>query len=193
MQIILVALALASMLFAQKGSNHSSRIVAGILAILWLWMGVVYHWLFFSSINGAAIIFGAIFVLQAVLFLSAGVSGDELSFRFRPDLSGATGILLMIYALVIYPVLGFVFGHKYPHSPTFGLPCPTVIFTFGLLLWTNKRVPLYILLIPFAWSLLGFSAAFLFGMFEDVGLVIAGFMAVSLLLWRRKMENRIAP
>ena len=47
-----------------KPSKYSSKVISGILALFWLWMGIVYHWLFFASINPAARIFGALFVLQ---------------------------------------------------------------------------------------------------------------------------------
>ncbi|WP_394339066.1 DUF6064 family protein [Methanosarcina sp. UBA289] len=31
---------------------------------IWLWMGIVYHWSFFASINPVAHIFGVLFVLR---------------------------------------------------------------------------------------------------------------------------------
>lgn len=147
-------------------------------------MGLVYHFWFFSAINRAALIFAAIFVVQGILFFVAGVWNSNLRFRFRLDLFGITGSVLLIYALVVYPVLGYWFGHRYPAAPTFGLPCPTTIFTFGMLLWTNRRVPLYLLPIPFAWSLIGMSAAISLGMIEDYGLMAAGLVGSSLIILR---------
>lgn len=76
--------------------------------------------------------------------------------------------------------------------PVFGVtPCPTTIFTFGLLLWTASRVPLYIIVIPFIWSLIGVSAAINLGIIEDYGLVVAG-VAGSILIsvgGRKKMDT----
>lgn len=46
------------------------------------------------------------------------------------------------------PSLGVAIGHTYPAQPTFGLPCPTTIFTFGLLLWVRPPVPWSLLVIP---------------------------------------------
>jgi hypothetical protein len=62
----------------------------------------------------------------------------------------------VVFALVLYPVIGYTFGHIYPSSPTFGLPCPTTIFTFGIFLWSDKRLPVAILVIPFYGLLLVF-------------------------------------
>ena len=59
------------------------------------------------------------------------------------------GGLFLLYALAIYPLLGWLSGHTYPRSPSFGLtPCPVTIFSVGLLLWTTGRVPKYLLVIP---------------------------------------------
>jgi hypothetical protein len=41
-----------------------------------------------------------------------------------------------------------------------------------------------VLIIPFMWSLLGFSAALSLGVREDLGLLLAGVLSVALLLWR---------
>ena len=71
-------------------------------------------------------------------------------------------------------------GHVYPQTPTFGLPCPTVIFTFGILLFSITRVRWYVMFIPFLWSLIGFSAAFNLGLEEDYFLVFAGVIAMIL-------------
>jgi hypothetical protein len=58
------------------------------------------------------------------------------------------------------------------------------IFTFGLLLWTERPVPRMLLVIPLLWSLLGVSAAIALDVGEDLGLVVAGLLATALLLWR---------
>jgi Family of unknown function (DUF6064) len=63
-------------------------------------------------------------------------------------------------------------------SPTFGLPCPTTIFTLGMLLWLDKTPPLYLLIIPLLWSLIGTVAALKLGIREDVGLLVSGALTV---------------
>jgi hypothetical protein len=63
-------------------------------------------------------------------------------------------------------------------------PCPVTIFTFGLLLLADKRVPKYLLVIPFLWSLLGFSAALALTIREDIGLLIAGVLGTILIAVR---------
>jgi hypothetical protein len=88
-------------------------------------------------------------------------------------------------------VLGHLFGHIYPKSPTFGLPCPTTIFTFGLLLWTDKKIPKYVLVIPFLWSIVGFSAAVNLKVYEDFGLLVAGIIGTVLILLSERKTKKI--
>jgi hypothetical protein len=176
-----------------KPTAKSNKIISGILGIFWLWMGVVYHLIYFSSINKAAYMFGALFILQGILFIAFGVLSNKLSFKFQSGVYSITGLILMAFALVVYPILGYVLGHRYPSSPSFGLPCPTTIFTFGVLLLTDKKIPATILPIPLIWSLIGFTAAFQFGVLEDLGLLIAGLLTTSMLFIRNRKAKETLP
>jgi hypothetical protein len=189
-QLFLYALGILTIGLALQRRTDFRKTVSLILAMFWIWMGLVYHLWFFSDINGAALIFALFFALQGGLFLIAGVLRNNLRFRFRPNLFGSIGSAFLIYALIIYPALGFWFGHRYPVAPTFGLPCPTVIFTFGILLWTDRRVPLYLLVIPLAWSFLGFWAAVSLGMTEDYGLLGAGLFGSLSVILRDRFSDK---
>lgn len=187
-QWVLITLALASVFLALRPRPYSSRLIAAVLAMLWAWTGIAYHLAFFTRINNAAYLFGLLCIAEAVLFLFAGLLCGKLVFRAKLDWFGVIGGTLVVFALLIYPALGFLLGHSYPRSPTFGLPCPTTIFTFGLLLWTDDRVPLYLLIIPFVWSLISSRAALFLGMQEDIGLTVAG-IAGTLLIASRNIAR----
>lgn len=188
-QIILNIIALAAIILVIKKYRLSDRINTGILGFLWLWVGIVYHLIHFTSINNAAYIFGVLFILQAFIFIYAGIVKDHLSFKYQANIYGIIGAIFLLYALILYPILGHLLGHIYPKSPTFGLPCPTTIFTFGLLLWTDKKIPKYILIIPFLWSIVGFSAAVNLKVYEDFGLLIAGILGTILIIVRDKKSD----
>lgn len=194
-QLILYAAALLALFLAARRRRHSGNVVMVLLAALWLWTGTVYHLTFFATINKAAYLFGALFILQALLFVAGGVRKPSLTFRFRADTCGFAGAGLFAYSLLVYPALGRLFGHEYPAAPTFGLPCPTTIYTFGLLLWAEDKIPARLLLIPLAWSLAGMSAAVTLGMTEDYGLTAAAAVAAVLIVSRnRKLraQGRVA-
>lgn len=184
MQLILVCLAVASVFFAAKPNQISSRIVSIILTFFWAWMGIVYHLIFFSRINKLAYLFGGLFLAQALIFFTFGVVRDDLCFGAVPNSGSKIGAFIITYSLLIYPTLNYLLGHNYPAMPTFGVPCPTTIFTFGLLLWTNRKVPIFFLMIPIAWSLVSIAAVFKLGIYEDIGLVITGIFGPILIAWR---------
>jgi Family of unknown function (DUF6064) len=190
MQVLFHAAAAGALWLAARPRAWSGRATGAVLAFFWAWMGVVYHWGFFRAINPAASLFGALFVLQAVLLTAAA---PRLSFRARRDAYGAAGVLLAAYALVAYPLLGLALGERYPAFPTFGLPCPTTIFTFALLLWAEPAVPARLLAIPAAWSVLGTFAALSLGIPQDFGLAAAGLIGTALALWKGRGTVRWDP
>ena len=193
MQYIFILMAVAAIILAVRKSAYSVKLITIFLSIFCLWMGAVYHISFFTSINKAAYVFGTIFILQGALFLFAGILKNQLSCQFKNNIYGIAGAILMVFALLIYPLIGNRLGHIYPFSPTFGLPCPTTIFTFGMLLWADRKIPVYLFIIPLLWSAIGFSASFSLGMKEDVSLLISGIITVSLILikYKREKEDKI--
>ena len=182
LQIVFYLIGFICIYLLFTGNRKANRVINGALSFFWLWIGIVYHIIFFSSINKAAYIFGALFIIQGILFAVWGVFKNSLSYEYRKTTNNIAGIIFLLYALIIYPVLGYQLGHVYPYSPTFGLPCPTTIFTFGILLFTSKRIPVFLLIIPFLWSIIGFFAALTLTIYEDTGLIIAGLTAIILLL-----------
>jgi len=79
-QIMLYIFALLAVLFSFIKGKHSQKIISTILSLMWIWMGVVYHILYFSSINKAAYIFGGAFILQGILFFIF-ISSKKLTFH----------------------------------------------------------------------------------------------------------------
>ncbi len=190
LQVLLVLLALAAVFFALRRYKFSDLAISLFLGFIWLWTGVVYHIAFFSAINPAAYIFGTLCIIQGFLFLWIGFRKSS-SFRATFGWRQSVGSIFIIYALLVYPALGMKFGHLFPNAPSFGAPCPTTIFTFGILLWAIK-IPRYLVVIPALWSLLGFTAAFTLGVYEDVGLLVAGVVGAAIIAVT-KFEKSAAP
>ncbi|MGI9413315.1 MAG: DUF6064 family protein [Hyphomicrobiales bacterium] len=163
------------------------RVVAAVLAGFWLWNGVVYHLDHFATINFTAYAFGLLFVLEALLIAWTGVLRGRLAFGFRPDAAGWTAVALIATAMVIYPLAAHLMGHGWPRAAMFGVaPCPTTIFTVGVLLLTRGRTPWHLMAIPVLWSLIGGTAPFLLGVFEDLSLLVAGLLGVVLAARRNR-------
>jgi hypothetical protein len=189
MQWVLYASALVALAGILLRRRDSRRAVSLILAALWAWMAIAYHLVFFATINRSAIVFGGLFLIQAGLFGWLGAVGGKLRFRPRIDFAASAGVVLIGYGLVVYPLLNRFSAHPYPESPTFGLPCPTTIFTFGMLCFLERSFPRSILVVPLIWSVIGGSAAFLLGVPQDLALLVAGVASLGLLLQRQHADR----
>jgi hypothetical protein len=192
-QVLAYVLGIVALALAFRESKLSTRIASGILALFWVWMGLFYHIVHFSVINSAAWIFGIFYILQGLLFFLIGTIFERLAFRFILKPLPIIGGCFILYAMVIYPLLGISFGHLYPKTPMFGVaPCPTTIFTFGILLWATKPVPGYLLIIPLLWAIVGMSAAVNLRVPQDYGLVVAGVLGTVLILIQNRKVQRPA-
>ena len=168
-----------------RPSPASDRSIGAGLALMWAWTGIAYHGIFFSAINKAAPVFAALFVLQALLFAHAAWVQADLRWAALRGPRAWLGWALVLYAGLVYPLLGAALGHRYASLPMFGItPCPVTLFSFGVLLLTRQPVPRRLLLIPFLWALVGGSAACLLAVPQDWPLLIGGLLLTPL-LWRR--------
>jgi hypothetical protein len=133
-----------------------------------------------------AISFVFLFVLEAGILTFAGVFKGTLSFKFKTDLPGIIGALLVIYSMAGYPVIEYLLGRGYPNLLPFGLvPCPMTVFTLGIFLWSNKRPNWYIIVVPILYSLSG-VVPIMIGIVEDIGLVASGLITILMVsYWNR--------
>jgi hypothetical protein len=180
MPVVLTALALAAVGLAFAQRAWSGRAIGAILAFFWAWIAIAYHWTQFTRINSLAYGFAAVSFAGALLFAWQGVIRGSMRFGWRGGWRGAAGVVLLGYALAAYPAWTWLAGHHFPRSPTFGLPCPTTIFTLGILAFLLAPVPRSVFVVPLLWSAIGVQAAFLLGVPQDLGLGVAGLAGLAL-------------
>lgn len=161
--------------------------ISTLIAAQWAWAGAAYHLLLFTRINPAARVFGWMFLLQAGLVIWMGWSGEGLRYVARGP-RRLVGVAFAAYGL-LYPILAILVVHPYPETPTFGVPCPTALFTTGLLLLVTPARRL-LLVIPLLWSIIGGSAAILLGVETDFALLLAGAALLIALLAPRLLDHR---
>jgi hypothetical protein len=161
------------------------RVADAGLALMWAWTGMVYHGIFFARINPAAIAFAALFVVQGALLARAAWRSRDGVHDRASGFAAWFGWALIVYAGLLYPLVGALAGHVYPAAPVFGVtPCPVTLFTFGAFLLGPKPVPRHLLAIPLLWALIGGSAAFLLDVVQDWPLLVGG-LAAGAWSWRR--------
>jgi hypothetical protein len=158
---------------------------------MWAWTGIAYHIFFFGRINEAALIFGVMFVAQAAILVFFGIVRHTPQFGRPPPLDARAGILLAAYALFFYPLIGLLAEGRTAATPMFGVsPCPVTIFTFGILLLAQGRLPWLVAAVPLIWAMIGGSAAVLLGVVQDWALP-AGALLYVWLAFRRMFAPRL--
>ena len=158
----LVVLWIASAVFSAlllSSRRPPDRWIAALLAAHWIWSAVAYHAVFFTRINPAAWLFAALFLLQGALFVWWGIVQRRLSFAPWRNGWAPVAWLLVAYSL-LYPAINAAQHLTLSRTPAFGVPCPTTIFTAGLLMLA-KGASWRLSIVPVIWSMIGGSAAFL--------------------------------
>lgn len=191
-QVALVTLAFTALGLVAFPRSWSGRAISAMLASLWLWLALAYHLAFFAAINPIAYVFAPISIAGALAFFIEGVLRDRLRFALKRSARSAVGLGLITFSLLVYPAWSARAGHPYPAIPTFGLPCPTTLFTMGLLALLVPPHPRSILVVPVLWCLVGVQAAFLLGVRADLGLLVAAFVGALLIARARAPQPATA-
>jgi hypothetical protein len=164
------------------GRRRFVTISGTVLGILWMWAAIVYFTMFFSQVTPVAYAYALAFVVEALLIVQWSASG------LTPHVSSMAerwvAIAAMTYALLLYPVIGLLAGHRYPFNVSFGLPCPLVILTFGAFALFGGSLPKRLLVVPVLWSMISMSAALQLGVPQDLGLPVAALATIALVAGR---------
>jgi hypothetical protein len=151
----------------------------------WVWTGAVFQIQYFAAIDFMAPVYGALFLLQALLLAWAGVLRGRIAPRLQDGLVAWAALALIAYAVVGYPVITAVAGAGVASTRVVGLaPGPTVVFTLGMLMLDRGRTPLHLVVVPVLWSLIAGATAWVLGVAEDMALPLLGLGSLALMLWK---------
>lgn len=189
LQIIAYALILLVLFISAKPTKHSVKIVSAILSFFWLFTGIVFCFIYWAPTHLFGYIFGICCTAQGLLFLYS-IFRSDITIGLPNKTNMLIGILFILYAMIGYQILGYYLDNIYPKFFAVGLvPCPTTIFTFGLFVIINTKIPIKYVAIPFVISLGGFLAAYN-GIYEDIGLIILGIWGTILIIKRNSQIER---
>jgi hypothetical protein len=133
----------ALVLCARRADARGGRIAAVLLGLCWLWVAWAFHAARYATINTAAPYFAAGFALQGALLLLAG--------HLPPERDRA-GLVLLLLALLGFPLLAPLSGRPWSQAEVFGMaPDPTVAVTLALLALA-PRASWVLWPVPMLWS-----------------------------------------
>jgi hypothetical protein len=191
LQVLTLLLGIAMAIAALRKSRIADRLSAAVLGSIWIFDGAVFHWVYFRPVYEPAERFAVLWIAQGVLFIVFGVFRPRLSFTAARDGFAAFGFLLIAYALLVYPVLGYLLRSDFMFATWFGpFPCPVAVFTIGMFLLTDARVPKVLVIVPLLWAVTAWVPVS-WGVTEDIGLLVGGTIGM-VLLFVRDYRNRKA-
>ena len=189
LQIIAYVLILLVLFISLKPAKYSPKIILAALSFFWLFTGIVFCFIYWAPSHIFGYIFGICCTAQGLLFFYSLFRSD-ITIGLPSKTIMLIGILFILYAMIGYQILGYYLDHIYPKFFAVGLvPCPTSIFTFGLFVMMNTKIPIKYVAIPFMISLGGFLAVYN-GIYEDIGLIILGIWGTILIIKRNSQIER---
>jgi len=155
LQILALALGVAVFVLLRRGGKRAGRAIALILVLCWLWVAWAFHLQRYASINLAASYFAWAFAVQALLLLWLGAVRGRLTPAPATRLQQRAGFGLLLFALLIFPLIGSLLGRSWTQAEAFGMaPDPTALATLGVLLTIKLRHSGWLFPIPVLWCLI---------------------------------------
>ena len=180
-QFLPLALGAAIPVLVFRKPAWQGRAITAILSASWIWVAWAYHLQRYATINWAAPYSATGFAGEAVLLIWTGIIRGRLVYEAATKLLNRTGLSVFVFALVVHPLIGPMFGQKLVQAELFGTaPDPTVIATLGILLLAANRVFWELLIIPVIWCAI--SGAILW-MMKSPGAFVAPFAALVIIIF----------
>jgi hypothetical protein len=162
LQLLMLALGAVALALAGLRRRHHGRLIAILLAVLWIWVGWSFLWLRYATINWAAIYVAPVFALEALLLVILGGVLDRLS-------AGQSGVrrgacLALVAVALAYPLLSVLPDRSWQRAEVFGIaPDPTAIATLGFALLARGGAAAVLLIIPLLWCLVSATTLWAMG------------------------------
>ena len=188
-QLVIFLLGIFSLFIVITERTGKNYIIGTLLSFFWIWMGAVYHIIFFSSINPPAYLFGGLFILQGIFLITETYGRRKLKFTFLGNSTDYLALFFIVFGVIIYPVISYLLTSSLSKTISFGLPCPTTIATFGFFMLARKSLSGYLVIIPTLWALIGTTAALNFGVLQDFMLLITAIIANIIIFLNRKQKH----
>ena len=181
-----LALIICTYLLITKPSDKTNALMKACLAIIFIWNGAVF---FFLYMKNSAVPGGILMLIAGVLF-AVDVFRNRIIISFpEAGWKRYVTLSLIIWALGLYTLAAWLTGHPYPGTVLPVAPCPTTIFAIALLSTSmatlkTDRIPFTLLFIPLLWwaFLAGLGAPFRYGFYVDLTLFATGVYGLVMLI-----------
>jgi hypothetical protein len=163
LQVVMIGVGVWLLWMVAMRRPMATRVVAGVLAALWAWVGWAFLWQRYAQINWAAEYLAVAFGLQAALLLAAAMAARSLGAAPGSARIRALGLGLAATGLLLYPLIALAAGRPWSQTEVFGLmPEPTALATLGLLIAVRRPHRGWLAIVPALALLLGMVTWWMF-------------------------------
>ncbi len=170
-------------------TQYQGRIVAATIMAGWLWVSYGFFWTHYATINWYAIAYAAVYMVQVLALIWAGLFQNRIRTAVTNDISSVIGVFLLVYAIALHPILTGSLNGLW-HTEVFGLmPVPTVIATLGIISLSEKTPSGMLTVIPVIAAIVGGATAWELGTYEALSALIAAILTIISIItrgWTRK-------
>ncbi len=185
-----VVLVISTCLVYAKPSDRTNALMKACLAFIFAWNGFVFFLMYMTSSAGP----GGIPMIAISILFTVDIFRNKIEFRV-PDAKWQKYLtaFLVVWALGLYTIAGWLTGHPYPQGPLLVAPCPTTILAIAVLCTVkvtsktdNYLLTLHIVLLLWWAFFSGIGAPILFGFYVDLTLLATGIYGLAMLIrnWR---------
>jgi hypothetical protein len=173
------------------------------LMACYLWIGIVFFLVFNAELSRKLCYFQPALMFLIALLFGLDLFRKKNHFRLPVPPGGRTVVLaLLTYSIAGYPLVGWLLGHPYSVEisrrfslwvPILGVyPCPTTIFALALLGAGRPRADGKVMIPLLFWALFSIAGPplRLYGVYEDIGLFLAGIYGLIRLIGNTKRKER---
>ncbi|MEX2127106.1 MAG: DUF6064 family protein [Xanthobacteraceae bacterium] len=190
LQLLALAVGFVLVLLVARRPRGHGRLIAGLLAALWLFVGWSFFWTRYATINWAAAYVAPVFALEVLLLLAIGGLSDRLTFD-RLGVARWVGALFVAFALAVQPMLAPLLGRPWIAAEIFGIaPDPTAIGTLGFLLLARGRLSALLFPIPVLWCVASGMTLWTMGAPEAWVSLGAAALAIAAAVWTAIARRR---
>ena len=170
-QIAILLAGAAALVFVLRPRPWSDRVLAGLLALAWVWTGLRFVGHYYAEINWLAAGAVPLFLGQGALLAGFCTLRQPTRQPAAPRAPALAGPVLLVYALALHPLVAPVAGRPLAAAEVVGLaPDPSAMATLGFLLLLRRGAVSWLLAtLPLLWCLA--SAATLLTMGTAEGLI----------------------
>lgn len=152
--ILTVLFGLAALYLLSSPGRSRDRFVFLALGAIWLWVAWSFLWHRYASINWAAAYVAPFYALEGLLIISIGSVRGALPFPADRKIPFLSGLALLAFSLVGYPLIAPGLGRPWLAAEVFGIaPDPTATAALAILALSRSRMRWLLMIIPFLWCM----------------------------------------